>query len=121
MQLGALLFCILKISRKGGQTKLNKIKKLLTLEDLANFCKEQNFSSFSSKDTGYQLSVQLPATFEVESEYQDNTLLFCSVKLFHIGANRNGSSVTENAATKSLPTTYGSLQTTFNACIASVK
>ena len=84
---------------------MNKIKKLLTLEDLASFCKEQNFLNFSSKDTGYQLSVQIPTTFEVEnSEYQDNTLLFCNVKLFHIGANRNNSSVTEDAAKKALPT-----------------
>lgn len=84
---------------------MNKIKKLLTLEDLASFCKEQNFFNFSSKDTGYQLSVQIPTTFEVEdNEYQDNTLLFCNVKLFHIGANRNNSSVTEDAAKKALPT-----------------
>ena len=81
------------------------IKKLLTLEDLVKFCKDQNFSNFSAKETGYQLSVQVPATFEVEStEYQDNTLLFGKVKLFHIGKNRNGSSVTKEAAEKTLNT-----------------
>ena len=84
---------------------MSKIKKLLTLEDLAKFCKEQNFSKFSSKDTGYQLSVQVPANFEVENtEYQDNTLLFGKVKVFHIGPNRNGSSVTKSAAEKALNT-----------------
>lgn len=84
---------------------MSKIKKLLTLEDLAKFCKEKNFSKFSSKDSGYQLSVQVPATFEVENEgYQDNTLLFGKVKLFHIGPNRNGSSVTKEAAEKALST-----------------
>lgn len=84
---------------------MSKVKKLLTLEDLAKFCKEQNFSKFSSKETGYQLSVQVPATFEVDdSTYQDNTLLFVKVKLFHIGPNRNGSSVTKEAAEKSLST-----------------
>lgn len=84
---------------------MSKIKKLLTLEDLAKFCKEQNFSKFSSKDSGYQLSVQVPANFEVENtEYQDNTLLFGKVKIFHIGPNRNGSSVTKNAAEKALNT-----------------
>ena len=84
---------------------MSKIKKLLTLEDLAKFCKEQNFSKFSSKDSGYQLSVQVPANFEVENtEYQDNTLLFGKVKIFHIGPNRNGSSVTKNAAEKALST-----------------
>ena len=84
---------------------MSKIKKLLTLEDLAKFCKEQNFSNFSSKDTGYQLSVQIPANFEVDGNtYQDNTLLFGKVKVFHIGPNRNGSSVTKNAAEKALST-----------------
>ena len=84
---------------------MSKIKKLLTLEDLAKFCKEQNFSNFSSKDTGYQLSVQVPANFEVDGNvYQDNTLLFGKVKVFHIGPNRNGSSVTKNAAEKALGT-----------------
>lgn len=84
---------------------MSKIKKLLTLEDLAKFCKEQNFSNFSSKDTGYQLSVQVPANFEVDGNvYQDNTLLFGKVKVFHIGPNRNGSSVTKNAAEKALRT-----------------
>ena len=84
---------------------MSKIKKLLTLEDLAKFCKEQNFSNFSSKDTGYQLSVQVPANFEVDNNvYQDNTLLFGKVKVFHTGPNRNGSSVTKNAAEKALST-----------------
>ena len=84
---------------------MSKIKKLLTLEDLAKFCKEHSFSNFSSKDTGYQLSVQLPTNFEVENtEYQDNTLLFGKVKVFHIGPNRNGSSVTRSAAEKALST-----------------
>lgn len=84
---------------------MGKIKKLLTLEDLVKFCKEQNFSKFSSKASGYQLSVQIPTTFEIEKEeYQDNTLLFGKVKVFHIGPNRNGSSVTKEAAQKALNT-----------------
>lgn len=84
---------------------LSKIKKLLTLEDLAKFCKEHKFSKFSSKDSGYQLSVQVPATFEVEdSEYKDDTILFGKVKVFHIGPNRNGSSVTKEAAQNALGT-----------------
>ena len=81
------------------------MKKLLTLEDLVRFCKEQKLNKFSSKDTGYQLSVQVPANFEVvDNAYQDNTLLFGKVKIFHIGPNRNGSSVTKEAAEKSLGT-----------------
>ena len=42
-------------------------KKILTIDDLYNFYLNKNKScNFSSKDTGYQLSVQIPANFEVE-------------------------------------------------------
>lgn len=83
-----------------------RTKKLLTIEDLVQFCQTQNFNKFSSAETGYQLSVQVPAiaTYKKEEETKDSTLLFCKVKLFHIGRNRNGSSVTKEAAEKSLST-----------------
>lgn len=83
---------------------MNRVKKLLTLDDLVKFCKKEKFYSFSAQDTGYQLAVQIPSTFEISNEYIDNTLLFCNVKLFHIGENRNRSSVTKDAAIKSLST-----------------
>lgn len=82
------------------------MKKILTIEDLVQFCQTQNFHKFSSAETGYQLSVQIPAiaTYKKKEETEDNTLLFCKVKLFHIGRNRNGSSVTKEAAEKALST-----------------
>ena len=80
------------------------MKKILTLDDLVNFCKKEKFYNFDSKNTGYQLAVQIPSTFEIAGDYKDNTLMFCNVKLFHIGPNRNRSSVTEDAAKKSLST-----------------
>jgi len=82
------------------------MKKILTIEDLVQFCQTQNFHKFSSAETGYQLSVQVPAiaTYKKKEETEDNTLLFCKVKLFHIGRNRNGSSVTKEAAEKALST-----------------
>lgn len=82
------------------------MKKILTIEDLVQFCQNQNFNKFSSVETGYQLSVQVPAiaTYKKEETQKDDTLLFCKVKLFHIGRNRNGSSVTKEAAEKSLST-----------------
>ena len=83
---------------------MGRVKRILTLDDLVKFCKIEKFYNFSAKDTGYQLAVQIPSTFEISNEYTDNTLLFCNVKLFHIGENRNHSSVTKDAATKSLPT-----------------
>lgn len=77
--------------------------KILTLDDLALFCKENNFLNFSSKESGYQLVVQVPAEFSQE-EVTDDTLMFGKVKLFHTGLNRNNSSVTYEAAKKCLST-----------------
>jgi hypothetical protein len=83
----------------------NKNKKLLTLNDLYNFYFTQNKNcTFSSKDSGYKLSVQIPAQFEINTEQNDNSLLFCKVKLMHSGENRNHSSVTDEALTKAAKT-----------------
>ena len=79
----------------------NKNKKLLTLDDLYNFCASQNkMYSFDSKDSGYQIAVQIPANFEVDENTEDDTLLFCTVKIMHSGENRNHSSVTDEALIK---------------------
>lgn len=78
-----------------------KNKKLLTLNDLYNFyfSKGEN-CTFSAKESGYQVSVQIPAQFEINKEQNDDSLLFCKVKLMHSGENRNHSSVTDNALKK---------------------
>ena len=79
----------------------NKNKKLLTLDDLYNFCVSQNkMYSFDSKDSGYQIAVQIPANFEVDKNTEDDTLLFCTVKIMHSGENRNHSNVTDEALIK---------------------
>lgn len=84
---------------------MNKKKKLLTFDDLYNFYLNQHKScSFSSKETGYQISVQIPASFEISEDYKDDTLLFCVVKLMHSGENRNHSSVTDEALRKAAKT-----------------
>ena len=69
-----------------------KIKRILTLNDLYNFYFSKNENcNFSAKETGYKLSVQVPAQFEINSEQNDDSLLFCKVKLMHSGENRNQS------------------------------
>ena len=79
----------------------NKKKRALTLEDLYNFCANQNkMYSFNSKDSGYQIAVQVPAKFEIDEDIKDDTLLFCNVKLMHSGENRNHSNVTDDALIK---------------------
>lgn len=76
-------------------------KKLLTLDDLYNFYFSQGKNcTFNAKESGYQVSVQIPARFKVEKKENDGTLLFCKVKLMHSGQNRNHSSVTDKALRK---------------------
>ena len=75
-------------------------KRILSIEDLVKFCQEQNFEKFNSKESGYKLAVQVPAQFEINSEHNDDSLLFCKVKLMHSGENRNHSSVTDDALIK---------------------
>ena len=75
-----------------------KKRKLLTLEDLTKFCLEQKMNKFSSKDTGYQLSVQVPATFEVDENDPRRDLMKLKIKVFHTGLNRNGSRISEESA-----------------------
>ena len=80
------------------------LKKLLTIEDLVQFCETKQLTSFSSKESGYKLAVQVPAQFEINKEQNDNSLLFCLVKLMHSGENRNHSSVTDDALEKASKT-----------------
>lgn len=81
-------------------------KKALTIDDLLLFCKENNFAKFSSKESGYQLAVQVPTTFEVESESDENHrgMLRLKFRIFHEGLNRNGSFVSHKAAVKASKT-----------------
>ena len=67
-------------------------KKLLTLEDLVRFCKAQKLFSFSAKDSGYQICVQVPASF-AKKESEVSSLLFADIKSFHTGRNRNKSNL----------------------------
>lgn len=87
------------------KTKKIERKKLLTLSDLYNFyaSKSENLT-FSSEETGYKLAVQVPAQFEINKEQNDDSLLFCLVKLMHSGENRNHSSVTDEALIKASKT-----------------
>lgn len=76
-------------------------KRIYSLEDLYNLISSKKADyNFSSDATGYQLSVQVPAQFEVMKENGDDSLLFCRVKLMHSGENRNHSNVTDEALVK---------------------
>ena len=75
--------------------------KLLTLDDLVKFCEQNNFAKFNAKDSGYQICVQIPATFD-ENGMEDDGLFFGNVLVMHTGVNRNKSSLTEDAAKKAI-------------------
>ena len=83
----------------------NKRKKLLTIDDLIKFCENKQLTSFSSKDSGYQLAVQVPAnlTFEENDDLNNSGMLYCKLRVCHTNLNRNGSFISEENMKKALP------------------
>ena len=81
-------------------------RKLMTIDDLVKFCREQNFTKFSSKESGYKLAVQVPTTFEIDENVDDahRGMLKLKFRIFHTGLNRNGSFVSEESAKDAMPT-----------------
>lgn len=81
-------------------------KKLLTLDDLVRFCEQHQFTKFSAKDSGYQLAVQVPTTFEIEDNSDDNHrgMMRLKFRILHDGLNRNKSFVSHKAAIKASAT-----------------
>jgi hypothetical protein len=81
-------------------------KKILTEDDLLKFCQEQKFAKFSSKDTGYQLALKVPTTFELDDTVDENHrgMMRLKFRIFHTGLNRNKSYVSKDAAEKAMNT-----------------
>lgn len=83
---------------------MDRIHKILTLEQLAKFCADNKFYSFDSKENGYKLAVCVPGTFEVfEKSESTRGLLFTRFKVCHTELNRNGSYVSEDNMKKAMP------------------
>ena len=60
-----------------------KYKKLLTIDDLVKFCRENSFSKFNAKDEGYRLTVQVPAKFDIDEADDDHRgMLKLKIKVF---------------------------------------
>lgn len=79
-----------------------QIKRLLTLDDLVKFCASYGLQKFSANESGYRLSVQIPAPATFDEVQPDSQLLYVTVKMFHTGKNRNGSFISDETAKKSL-------------------
>ena len=65
-----------------------------TIDDLYKFCRDNNFTKFSSKESGAPLIIQSIETFESTDNSQDG-LLGVKLKACHVGVNRNKSSISE--------------------------
>lgn len=83
---------------------MGNVKKLLTLEQLAKFCEDNNFLTFNSKDSGYTLSVQVPGDLVFAEDKEDDSLMFVRVKVCHTLLNRNKSYISEDNMKKAMPT-----------------
>lgn len=81
-------------------------KRILTEDDLLRFCQEQKFTKFNSEDTGYQLALKVPTTFEIDNAVDDNHrgMMKLKIRIFHTGLNRNKSYVSKASAEKAMNT-----------------
>lgn len=77
-------------------------KKFYTLDDLYDFCKTNNFSHFSIKESGAPIIVQSLGHFDVSVEsYQG--LVPVTLQACHTERNRNRSYISEDTMTNALP------------------
>ena len=84
-----------------------KRKKLLTLDQLVEFCYSHKFYNFDSKENGHRIYVQVPDMIEfVESDedkdFMKEGLMFCPVRVCHTLNNRNKSYISESNMKKAL-------------------
>ena len=78
-----------------------------TIDDLAAFCQQNNFSHFSAKEFGNKpLIVQSIENFEVSDTSKDG-LMPVILKSCHIGVNRNQSSISEDVMRKEMSSFKG--------------
>lgn len=78
--------------------------KMLTLDDLVRFCKDSNLKTFNAKESGQPIVVSVPAVFSEDDSNKSSSILFVLIKMMHVGKNRNGSNLTEDAAKNCLST-----------------
>lgn len=83
---------------------MNKLSKILTLDDLYKFFVEQNKTvNFSSKDSGTPIIVTTNGFFETnESDMPE--MLKLELKVCHTDTNRNGSHISIENMEKAMPT-----------------
>jgi hypothetical protein len=72
-------------------------KRILTMEDLVQFCKSQKIYKFDAKEYGQQVCVRVDnmATFEEVQEQIDDGFMHLVFKVCHAGENRNMSKISK--------------------------
>lgn len=72
-------------------------KRILTIEDLVQFCKSQKIYKFDAKEYGQQVCVRVDnmATFEEVQEQIDDGFMHLVFKVCHAGENRNMSKISK--------------------------
>ena len=82
-------------------------KKYYTLDDLYQFCRNNNFSHFSSKESGGPIIVQSYGEFEAKdfesSVKSTQGLVPVTLQACHTELNRNMSFISDDTMTKALP------------------
>ena len=76
-------------------------KKFYTLDDLYKFCKNNNFSHFSAKESGGPIIIQSYGEFAAQTE-SNQGLVPVTLQACHTELNRNSSFISEDTMTKAL-------------------
>lgn len=80
----------------------DKKKRILTLDQLVSFCENSKLYNFNSNDTGYTLSVQIPAEFSGEIS-SDKGMFYAPIRICHTELNRNKSYISEENMKRAMP------------------
>ena len=77
---------------------MNKVKQILTIDDLVNFCKNQKIHRFDANESGKQICVKVNdiATFEEDSNNSSDGFMHLIFKVCHAGENRNFSNISKD-------------------------
>ena len=76
---------------------MSKVKQILTIDDLVNFCKTQKIKRFDANEFGKQICVKVNniATFEEETDVSNDGFMHLLFKVCHAGENRNYSNISK--------------------------
>ena len=84
-------------------------KRVMTVDELYNFCLQNNFSKFDSNESGAELVVEMPGHFakdtEDDSRFREGLTPFVS-RAFHDKINLNKSKIETEVFEDNLPSSH---------------